>query len=233
MELNDEYQRLAKRQSVKSEEQQVQNKAEMELELKRKRRAFDGKLDDIMTTAIQMRQQYGAEDFRYQMMLTFLEVGLQMRDAVEMLTSVQTAMSCISEAIGFMDGTLNAFDVCIDGMMSGKKGLLSEFNRRRKIEKAIKENNKRVQAMTGNIKDMVNMANRITQAFSGSFNVLQNGKKSAKTSQPANSTSRAEAAITTYLKGKGINVEPTPTSSETQTKPDGKPSTGITGWDAD
>ena len=82
------------------------NEAEMQARRENQTAAMDEKIKTLAEKAIEFYDLYGAEDYRYQMMVTFLDVAFQMKDAITLISSVQVATSYLSTAIEFIDDSI-------------------------------------------------------------------------------------------------------------------------------
>ena len=91
---------------------QEAEKLRLERERKQKMQEYDGKIMGLAEKTIEFIETYGEEDFRPQMLLSFLDVALEMKDVIKMLDGINVAMSCIFEAISFID-TAISFDTVL------------------------------------------------------------------------------------------------------------------------
>jgi len=128
----------------------------MRLERARKQRSaqFDAKLKELANKAVDFRLKYGENNYLTELMMTFLEVATQLKEVVEVLSAVNVAMECLSDAIGFIDAAERLFD----DSLQQKYGVLARWKRRRKARKAIRNNVGRVQAIVEGITMKYQMA---------------------------------------------------------------------------
>ena len=132
----------------------------MRRERARKQRSaqFDAKLKELANKAVDFRLKYGENNYLTELMMTFLEVATQLKEVVEVLSAVNVAMECLSDAIGFIDAAISFDEKLFDDSLQQKYGVLARWKRRRKARKAIRNNVGRVQAIVEGITMKYQMA---------------------------------------------------------------------------
>lgn len=213
-----------------------------ELEEARRRQqqeTMDRKINEMATKALEFYQSYGKDDYRYQMMITFLDVAFQMKDAIAVLTSVRVATSYLSTAIQFIDDTVN-FDEEFDKQLLQKSyGPFANFRRRMRARRAMRNTRRRMMIVIKTISDRLNTAHLITDSLKDGFERMRltmlrtnekrrrrEEKRAAKngTALTAPQPTAAEKYIMEMAETHGI-TEPAPKSGEGGTAP--APSRGI------
>ncbi|MDE6372865.1 MAG: hypothetical protein K2L72_00015 [Clostridia bacterium] len=144
---------------------------EKALEIRRENQmeAMDDKIETLARKAIEFYDLYGAEDYRYQMMVTFLDVAFQMKDAIGLITSVQVATSYLSTAIQFIDDSIDYEDAVNKQILSKSYGPFARLKRRIIMRRAQRNNRRRLDTAIKNIVARVEMAHDITDSLRTSF----------------------------------------------------------------
>lgn len=135
--------------------------------------AMDGKIKELADRAIEFYDLYGAEDYRYQMMVTFLDVAFQMKDAITLISSVQVATSYLATAIQFIDDSILYEDSFNEQMLSQSYGLFARLKRRRMMRKAARNNRRRLETAIKNMTERVEMAHDITESLRIGFEKMR------------------------------------------------------------
>lgn len=141
------------------------NEAEMKTRRENQTAAMDDKIKELADRAIEFYDLYGAEDYRYQMMVTFLDVAFQMKDAIALISSVQVATSYLSTAIQFIDDSILYEDSFNEQLLSHSYGLSAQRKRKRMMKKAAKNNRRRLETAIKNMTARVEMAHEITESL--------------------------------------------------------------------
>lgn len=134
---------------------------------------FKAKKDKLADRAAEFIIKYGKEDYRSQIMITFLDVALQMEDAINLCNDVGTAMGCITEAIGCMDDILLTNEFQIEGTLSTKYGFFARRARKKKLQKAIKNNAGRMKQICDTLVGNQEMAQSIVNSLKKSSIQMQ------------------------------------------------------------
>ena len=154
--------------SVESMQNEVINDVDSgmaEMQRKRKRRELDAQINKLVERAIAFEDMYGSEDYRTQIMEMFLDVTLEMKSAIDLLTDVGTALQCIGQAIGCIDDVLNMQQDILSGSLEQKYGFIERIRRRRKLRQAIRNNQSRMQQLCDMIVGSQKMAMSVVNAL--------------------------------------------------------------------
>lgn len=229
------------------EEQEINAKVEevrRKQEEKRREKAvevsknnFKAKKEKLANRAAEFVIKYGKEDYRSQIMLTFLDVALQMEDAINLTHDVGTAMGCITEAITCMDDILTTNEFQIEGTVAVKYGFFARRKRKKQLRKAIRNNAGRMKQICDTLVGNQEMAQSIVNSLKKSSMKMQrmmqkNAEKQKKREikynpAAASSPSQAELLVDGIVKSKSDSGEGTaPASPAASTAP--SPSDGIT-----
>lgn len=201
---------------------QEAEKLRLERERKQKMQEYDGKIMGLAEKTIEFIETYGEEDFRPQMLLSFLDVALEMKDVIKMLDGINVAMSCIFEAISFIDTAIN-FDTALqEGALEQSYGFFARWKRKRRMRRVIRNNQNRMNVAIDNILGQQKMAQDISESLRASCTRMrltmnkrdekrkkQEEKKIAQgkaTPAPAG-PSKAQALIAELMKARGAGQE--------------------------
>lgn len=201
---------------------QEAEKLRLERERKQKMQEYDGKIMGLAEKTIDFIEEYGEEDFRPQMLLSFLDVALEMKDVIKMLDGINVAMSCIFEAISFIDTAIN-FDTALqEESLQQSYGFFARWKRKRRMRRVIRNNQNRMNVAIDNILGQQKMAQDISESLRASCTHMrltmnkrdekrkkQEEKKIAQgkaTPAPAG-PSKAQALIAELMKARGEKQE--------------------------
>ena len=145
------------------------NDAEMKTRRENQTVKMDEKIKELADKAIEFYDLYGAEDYRYQMMVTFLDVAFQMKDAITLISSVQVATSYLSTAIQFIDDSILYEDNFNEQLVSRSYGPFARLKRRMMMRRASRNNRRRLETAIKNMTARVEMAHEITDSLRTGF----------------------------------------------------------------
>ncbi len=134
---------------------------------------FNAKIQKLQERAADFVIKYGKEDYRSQIMLTFLNVAIEMRDAIELTNDIGTAMSCITEAITCMDDILQENMFQIEGTLTTKYGFWERRRRKKQLKKAISNNAGRMKQICDMLIGNQQMATAIVNSLRASSIQMQ------------------------------------------------------------
>ena len=182
-------------------------KAEVEkqmLEIKRQERLaqFDQQVINLGMVANKFEEKYGTEDYRTQIMAMFLDLALQMKEVIELISGVQTAMQCIGQAIDCVDDLLNMQEEMLEGSLSQNYGLFERWKRKRKINRAMRNNRNRMKQMCASIEGGQKMALDMVNALRKSC-----GKMKLSTEKSFEKQKKSESKGGTNVSG-GSSITP-------------------------
>lgn len=137
-------------------------------ELRRKRKEFDDKVMRLANKVVDYQQKGPEFQYLTDMMLTFLDVTVQLQGTMEVLSAVNDAMECLTDAIKFIDSSLSYDQDLITDSLQTKYGVFARIKQRRQIKRAIKNNTNRMLAMVESINGKFGMAMALTDALKNS-----------------------------------------------------------------
>lgn len=158
---------------------------------------FKNKKDKLANRAAEFIIKYGKDDYRSQIMITFLDVALQMEDAINLTNDVGVAMGCITEAIGCMDDILLTNEFQIESTLSTKHGFFARRARKKKLQKAISNNAGRMKQICDTLVGNQEMAQAIVNSLKKSSIQMQsmmqkNAEKQKKLERKQNPAAAAQ-----------------------------------------
>lgn len=179
---------------------------------------FKNKKEKLANRAAEFIIKYGKDDYRSQIMITFLDVALQMEDAINLTNDVGTAMGCITEAIGCMDDILQTNEFQIESTLSVKHGFFARRARKKKLQKAIRNNAGRMKQICDTLVGNQEMAQAIVNSLKKSSIKMQimmqkNAQKQKKREikynpSAASQPSPAETLVDEIVRSKGGETAP-------------------------
>lgn len=204
------------------------NEAEMKTRRENQTVAMDEKIKELADRAIEFYDMYGAEDYRYQMMVTFLDVAFQMKDAITLISSVQVATSYLSTAIQFIDDSILFEDQFNEQLLSRSYGPFARLKRRIMMRRATRNNRRRLETAIKNMVARVEMAHEITDSLRVGFEKMRSSmarsdekrrrkeaKRAAKSGTPMPTQDRALRYIEEVRGGKPApSTAPAPDSAQ-------------------
>lgn len=137
-------------------------------ELRRKREEFDSKVIRLANKVVDYEQKGPEFQYLTEMMLTFLDVTVQLQGTMEVLSAVNDAMECLTDAINFIDNSLSYDRDLMQGSLETKYGFFNRMKQRRMIRRAIRNNTNRMMAMVESINGKFGMAMALTDALKDS-----------------------------------------------------------------
>ncbi len=148
----------------KKEEQREKLKQE-QLKQEKEKREKDFN-DGLMRLAEQvMAYENRQDDPTYFLLKTFLDLAVEMREMINNLNSISIAMTCLSDAIGFIDNSMRLDDALYDESLSVKYGFFQRLKQRRKQKKVIRNNTARIQSLIANMSMKYDMSASMMDAM--------------------------------------------------------------------
>lgn len=146
---------------------------------------FNAKILKLQERTADFVMQYGKDDYRSQIMMTFLNVSIEMRDAINLTSDIGTAMSCITEALGCMDNILKENVFQIEGTLGENYGFWARRKRKKMLKKAINNNAGRMKSICDMLIGNQQMAQSVVNSLRDSSLKMQtmiqkNNKRQAK-----------------------------------------------------
>lgn len=159
------------------------------------REQFDQRILDLADKALEFQRTRGEQDPITEILTTFLEVSLELRDTMQTLEAITGAMQCVTEAISFMDNAINVDQDMMDMTLEHKYTAFTRIKQRIKHYRVMRNQKARTQMIVSQIAAKMKMAQDMVQgmrAFSESMKrSMEKKNKKRKGSAPTNSRAAA------------------------------------------
>lgn len=223
---------------------EVQREAR-ELQLKRKqekdKKNFEAGLVRLAEKVIEKEKD--PNDTLYILLRSFLDVALEMQVLMENISAINEAMSCMTDAISFIDSAINLDKLFIEESTRQNYGFFARMKMKRQQRKAIKNNVNRMYALADTIYMKYDMANSMSQAMAKmgiklKSKVKKASEKARKKALKTGTTSAVDTATANgnafldkiRAKNNGASDNASTPSTPTAPSTSQKPSSGAQGW---
>lgn len=213
------------------------NKVQMQYEREQKSSEFDAKLQALANKAVDMQLKYGEEHYLTQILTTFLDVAIQLREVMETLSSINVAMECLNEAITFIDDAMIYDEQIMGEWQQQNYGLFARWKRKRKMRQVIHNNVGRMKSVVDGLMLKYEMTMEITGALKKATGKMQKymskngmaGKKGKNDAAPEKSA--ASMMIADIIKARGVEGDGTDGGSASAggSAPSAAPKSGASG----
>lgn len=138
---------------------------------------FRKKQDQLLNQLIQLEQEHGSDYYLVQLLSTFYEASVEMEAVMKSMEAVNMAMECITEALGFLDATVQFDQQLMDQSNKQSYGFFARMRMKRQMNKTRRNNIGRMKAMvnglmfkyrmmTDMVKSLKTFATTINKGFS-------------------------------------------------------------------
>ena len=195
---------------------QEQNKKRMEQD----KQQFLAKQQELAETAAEVIMEYGRENYLSQILMTFLDVSIQMEGAIKTMQAVEKAMTCIGQAMNCMDSILDSYKLILEGSMEHKYGFWQRRKNKRQLKKAISNNVGRMMQICDSLVGSQELALSVATSLEKASRKMQaamekNQKKQAKRQAklhkgeqaPAVNSTKAEQMVKAIVESRNGNYE--------------------------
>ncbi len=206
----------AQYESAMNKIRQEQNKKRMEQDKKQ----FLAKQQELAETAAEIIMEYGRENYLSQILMTFLDVSIQMEGAIKTMQAVEKAMTCIGQAMNCMDSILDSYKLILEGSMEHKYGFFQRRKNKRQLKKAISNNVGRMMQICDSLVGSQELALSVATSLERASKKMQaamakNQRKQAKRqakmhkgeAAPAANSSKAEEMVKAIVESKNGTYE--------------------------
>lgn len=173
------------------------NKEENERLRAERSQQFDKRIEGLANQAVDRMLEYGEEDYLTQMLTTFLDLAIQLKETMKSLSAINLAMECLDDAVKFMDDSMKSDEELMQGWRAENYGFFARLKKKREMKKAIRNNVGRMQMTVDGLMLKYQMATDITVALQNAM-----GKMTAKM--------KKQRAKKKKSKNSAIPVEDTP-----------------------
>ncbi|MBO5737375.1 MAG: hypothetical protein J6S04_06160 [Clostridia bacterium] len=195
-------------------------------EKERREQKFEAGLNQLVEKVIEeelkAQQNQGEQTIMGEVLMTFLDVALEMKEMMNTLKAINVAMECLGDAIGFLDQALEFDNQMLSDSLQVKYGFFQRMKQKSQQKKAMKNNMRRMESVIQSITMKYQMATSMMDMF-GSMNVKlhkmmnlrmekrKKVKKSAPTGGIATSDSPARRMIAQAMADRGLGTVSAPT----------------------
>ncbi len=200
---------------VISDGKKEREKERLEAAKEQSRIDFKKRQDKLLNLIVELEAEFGADYYLVELLTRFFEASVQMEPVMKSMEAVNMAMECITEAINFLDATIDFDRNLMDEITANKYGAIQRFKMKRKMKRARKNNVGRMKAIVDGLlfkyKMMTDMAKSLesfSKDMSSSF-AKANKKRGVNASA---TSSEVQKRIEERRKEKGVSA-PTETTS--------------------
>ncbi len=223
---------------------EVQREAR-ELQLKRKQEKDKKNFEKGLVRLAEMviEKEKDPNDTLYILLRSFLDVALEMQVLMANISAINEAMSCMTDAISFIDSAINLDKLFIEESTKQNYGFFARMKMKRQQRKAIRNNVNRMYALADTIYMKYDMANSMSQAMAKmgiklKSKVKKASEKARKKALKTGTTSAVDTATANgnafldKIRAKNNGSSDAPSSPSTPSAPSSsqKPSSGTQGW---
>ena len=214
---------------------QEQNKKRMEQD----KQQFLAKQQELAETAAEIILEYGRENYLSQILMTFLDVSIQMEGAIKTMQAVEKAMTCIGQAMNCMDSILDSYKLILEGSLEHKYGFWQRRKNKRQLKKAISNNVGRMMQICDSLVGSQELALSVATSLEKASRKMQatmqkNAQKQAKRQAklhkgegaPSANSTKAEEMVKAIVEAKNGTYE-APTSGGTEVGGSGEADKGV------
>ncbi len=206
---------------VDAQYEQAMNKIRQEQKKKSmEQQQFLAKQQELAETAAEVIMEYGRENYLSQILMTFLDVSIQMEGAIKTMQAVEKAMTCIGQAMNCMDSILDSYKLILEGSMEHKYGFWQRRKNKRQLKKAISNNVGRMMQICDSLVGSQELALSVATSLEKASRKMQaamekNQKKQAKRQAklhkgepaPAVNSTKAEQMVKAIVESRNGNYE--------------------------
>lgn len=206
-----------------------------EMQVKQLKKELDGQVKNLAVRAAEYTEKFGAEDYRTEIMVEFLDVALHLQEANELITGLTEVFTFLDTSVKFMDTSMNMFQTIIADSFKTSYGPFARWKQKRAMNKAVRNFKGRFTALTNTISGVVGMSHAIVGSLQGVSAKLKDtkikrNKKYAKKGQEdlinlGGQNSRAASMVADILNQKGV-ATPASSSAPSASNSAPAPSTG-------
>lgn len=221
---------------------EVQREAR-EQQLKRKQEKDKKNFEKGLVRLAEMviEKENNPNDTLYILLRSFLDVALEMQVLMDNISAINEAMSCMTDAISFIDSAINLDKLFIDESTKQNYGFFARMKMKRKQRKAIKNNVNRMYALADTIYMKYDMANSMSQAMAQmgiklKAKVKKASEKARKKALKTGTTSAVDTATANgnafldKIRAKNSTSSATPSMPSAPTTPANSSTSSSQGW---
>ena len=207
--------------------QKALEEEKLKREKDRREKKFEEGLNQLVEKVIEeelkAQENQGEQTIIGEVLMTFLDVALEMKEMMNTLKAINVAMECLGDAIGFLDQALEFDNQMLAGSLEVKYGFVQRWKQQRMQKKAMRNNMHRmemvIQGITMKYKmatSMMDMFGTMSTKLHKTMNIRMEKRKKAKKSAPtggiASSDSPARRMIAQAMAERGLGAPSAPSA---------------------
>ncbi len=189
---------------------------------------YDQKLEEMADYIDQTIEEYGPDYFMVEIMELFLDVAIKMKDVMKMLSAMDMITGCLTDAMSFIDQTMNFSNSVMEQTLDHKYGFWSRMREKAKMQRIQQNNIGRMKQTVLTITTKYQMAMDMVETLRGTTTQLKkvtkkiadnNAKKKKKEGKGDPSLVDDNSAARKFLEKRRAEKggAPMPASSTTKT----------------
>lgn len=188
---------VKERDTVLMDTQQLAKERQEEI-FNRNKNKLEDRTRTLFDKAMENLEKYGPEDYRTQMMMDFLYVCDEIKEVIYTIDSVQTMFLFMDEAMCTFDSVLKLNNEILVNSLSSNYGFLARIKQKRRMKKAIRNNNNRVKSMIMQIEGLFQMTQDMSVSVRGAMERIRGRLSYQRTRmEKLKSKGKVSAAVST------------------------------------
>ena len=177
---------------IASEHQQMQ-KEKLAREKEQRKIDFRAKQDQLLNQLIELEQEYSPDYYLVEMLSTFYEASVEMENVMKSMESVNMAMECVTEALSFLDATIQFDQQLMDQSNKQNYGFWARMRMKSQMRKTRRNNIGRMKAMVSGLMFKYKMMTDMVKSLKGFANTINKGFKKVNKNKKDAPTTQTEA----------------------------------------
>lgn len=178
------------------------NETMQKLKFQTQKKQFDAKIDELAAQAADFYTKYGEEDWRTSLLVNFLDMSLQMKDIIEVVTSFNIANEIIFHSMSLMNLSLNMSN----GMMLEMTSMVGNpIKQKILMYKATISNRIMVKRTIDQMKNSIQMAS-ITAGMYADLSVSISGIMEKMNMKKEKKAAKSKGTTTSTPAGRGLDM---------------------------
>lgn len=220
---------------------QAIEKEKREVLVNERKKKIEETSNQFIQKAAEAQMQYGIDDYRTQMMLSFVDMSIKIKEIINLLEEYCLISTYLFDALGIIDDIFRTQDEMISESLMENYGFFARWKRNRRFKKAIKNGYKRMNAIADRILAIGNFSTKITESIQRcglkiSTKMAKNNQKMVKKQEKRNVRNKKKgiAIVSPYAEAQKLVDEEiarkggttSTTGTDTTVKKEDKPSSG-------
>ncbi len=155
--------------------------------IQRKRVEFDRKVNSMADKILDLQERQ-ADESLIEMLTTFLDAALRMKDVEVTLNTITEALGCITDVVSIIDDVLDSSMDMFTGSLEHNYGFRERWKRKRTMKKAMRNMRNRMRGVVDTVNNSLKMANQVvgeTQKMATAMSKQRARKKKSKNAPPS------------------------------------------------